>query len=58
MSTAKTFSPKDKVNFGKYKGQRWEQLSVVYVDWLAKNINNESIKAQAQVELERRKTLK
>lgn len=55
MSTPRTFSHKDKVNFGKYRGQTWEELSPVYVAWLAKHIENPSIKAQALYEIERRK---
>jgi len=47
----KTFSSKDKVNFGEHKGKRWEDLSEGYLWWLKGNMKHESIKSQAEHEL-------
>ncbi len=42
------------INFGKFKGQKWTELSDDYLTWLSKNINSED-RQTALVELERRK---
>ncbi len=45
------------INFGKFKGQKWTELSDDYLTWLSQNINSED-KQIALAELDRRKETK
>ena len=42
------------INFGKFKGQKWEDLDSDYLTWLSKNINSQD-REVALTELESRK---
>ncbi len=43
------------INYGKFKGQKWTELSDDYLQWVSQNINSED-RQIAIAELERRKT--
>ena len=45
------------INFGKFKGQKWTDLSEDYLQWLSNNINSDD-RLTAQAELQRRKEKK
>ena len=56
-SQAKKISQSATINFGKFKGQKWTELSDDYLSWLSKNINSDD-KQIALAELARRKEKK
>lgn len=42
------------INFGKFKGQKWTDLDIEYLQWLSKNLNSDD-RQIALAELKRRK---